>query len=372
MLDALANQAALALARVQLYQDVARAALEMSSLYRIGLATSSSLEIDEVLMQIYRQVQDILAPDAFFIALIDPETDAIRFELIAERGKLLPWKGVPPGTHSLTEWVARNRRSLLIRHAAVEQDELPARIVTDLDMQSILILPLIAKDKVIGTISVQKLEPYAFDEESLRVMAAIAAQAALALENARLHSEMQARALRDSLTGAYNHATLIARLEAAIAAAQPQHQSLALIMLDVDHFKEFNDKLGHQAGDAALRALVQAIQASTKAGDTVGRWGGEEFAVVLPGATPDDAVRVAERIRDRLANLALTGPRGERWPNPTVSQGVATFPADAASAPILVDVADRALYQAKALGRNQIVLAGRRAALDTAPADGVR
>ena len=221
-----------------------------------------------------------------------------------------------------------------------------------------LAVPLIAKDKVIGVISAQCARPYAFDADNLRLLTAIAAQAALALENARLHEEVRERAVRDSLTGAYNHGALIERLAAAIQAAAQQARPVALIMLDVDHFKAFNDQWGHQAGDAALQGLVAAVTGTIKAGDTVGRWGGEEFGVVLPGAGVAEAAAVAERIRAALAVVPLIGPDGQHWPHPTVSQGIACFPDHAATAALLVDVADRALYTAKAQGRNSIVGAG--------------
>src|SRR5206468_9946367 len=110
MLTSLANQAALALARAQLYNDVARSALEMSSLYRIGLATSSSLQIDEVIRHIYRQVQELLAPYTFFIALTEGDSDELRFEIVAEHGQLLPLRGSPLGPDSLSAWVVQHRR----------------------------------------------------------------------------------------------------------------------------------------------------------------------------------------------------------------------------------------------------------------------
>jgi diguanylate cyclase (GGDEF)-like protein len=314
-------------------------------------------------------VQRVLAPDTFFIALCDPRTDALHFELAIERGDILPLHKMPLGPNTVTAWVAETRQPRLIRHWDQERDHLPAQIVQyGLDTQSALSVPLIAKDKVVGVISVQKVAPDGFSGEDLRLLSAIAAPAALALENARLHEEMRERALRDSLTGAHNHAALLDRLSAAVAQDRP----VSLIMLDVDRFKAFNDQWGHQAGDVALRSLVAAIQANIKSVDTVGRWGGEEFAVVLPGARLDDAAGVAARIRDRLAATQLVDPTGRPLPTPTVSQGVAAFPSCAADAPTLVDVADRALYQAKARGRNSIVVSRDAVFLDTFPKDPVR
>ena len=116
MLLALTDQAALALARARLYQAATQAAREMSSLYDIGLATSSSLNIEEVLKQIYQQVQQMLAPDTFFIALDDARTGELHFELVTEQGQVLPLHKVPLGTSSMSSWVAAHRRSLLVSH----------------------------------------------------------------------------------------------------------------------------------------------------------------------------------------------------------------------------------------------------------------
>ncbi len=360
LLLALTDQAALALARARLYQEATQAAREMSSLYHIGLATSSSLNIDEVLMQIYQQVQQLLAPDTFFIALHDPRNGELCFELVAEQGQILPLHKVPIGPQSMSAWVSENRQPLLIGHWDTEQIEIPTnRRIFGLKTQSILAVPLLTNDKVVGVMSAQQVQPYAFNEDNLRLLSAIAAQAALALENARLHEEVHERAVRDSLTGAYNHGALIDRLTTAIATATAAEKGpVALIMLDVDHFKAFNDRWGHQAGDLALQRVVAVITAHIKSEDTVGRWGGEEFGVVLPGAGRTAAAGVAARIREALAAVPLIGPEGQGWPMPTVSQGVASFPDQAGNAALLVDVADRALYRAKAQGRNSIVVAG--------------
>jgi diguanylate cyclase (GGDEF)-like protein len=358
MLLALTDQAALALARARLYQEATQAAREMSSLYHIGLATSSSLDIDEVLMHIYQQVQQVLHPDTFFVALNDPRTGELHFELVAEQGRVLALHKVPLGANSMSGWVAEHRRPLRVSHWDAQQGDVPPkRQIYGLDTQSVLAVPLIVKDKVIGVISAQCARPDAFDDDKLRLLTAIAAQAALALENARLHEEVRERAVRDSLTGAYNHGALLERLTAAIEAAGARARPVALIMLDVDHFKAFNDQWGHQAGDAALQGLVAVVTANIKAGDTVGRWGGEEFGVVLPEAGLAEACGIAQRIRTALAAVPLIGPDGQHWPTPTVSQGIGCFPDHAASAALLVDVADQALYTAKAEGRNSIVAA---------------
>ncbi len=199
--------------------------------------------------------------------------------------------------------------------------------------------------------------PNAFDEDDAAILSNVAGQAALAIDNARHHAEVEEQARRDSLTGAYNHGYLLRRLEEEVELARPNQTPVSLIMMDIDYFKQYNDTYGHVVGDEVLCLLVQAIQLHIKKTDVVGRWGGEEFAVALPGTSSRQALMVAERIRGTLASMALSDRDGNPIPKPTVSQGIATFPQDVNSAPELVDVADQALYVAKQRGRDQIMVA---------------
>jgi diguanylate cyclase (GGDEF)-like protein len=129
---------------------------------------------------------------------------------------------------------------------------------------------------------------------------------------------------------------------------------LSLIMLDIDYFKRFNDMYGHLVGDRILKTLCTAIKHHIKQSDAVGRWGGEEFVISLPGASGIDAFRVAERIGQTMAMLQLEDREQNPIPVPTVSQGVAVYPREADEIYRLIDLADTRLYVAKERGRNQI------------------
>ena len=133
---------------------------------------------------------------------------------------------------------------------------------------------------------------------------------------------------------------------------------MSLIMLDIDFFKQYNDTYGHIIGDHVWRLIVQAIQVHAKRTDTVGRWGGEEFGIILPNTTLEQAQIVANRIRQTLLTRPLMDESGKAFPKPTVSQGIATFPDHANDAGRLVDVADASLYEAKHAGRDQVRVAG--------------
>jgi len=129
---------------------------------------------------------------------------------------------------------------------------------------------------------------------------------------------------------------------------------LSLIMLDIDYFKQYNDKYGHMVGDQVLIVLTQAIRQHIKSADSIGRWGGEEFTIVLPGTSGLQVHSVAERIQETVSSLSLHDRDGQPLPFPTVSQGLAVFPLEASDVHKLIDIADQRLYVAKVRGRNQI------------------
>jgi diguanylate cyclase (GGDEF)-like protein len=356
LVESCSRQAGLAIERTLLYDEAQRSAREMESLYHIGLATSSSLEIGDVLGQVADQVQRVMPLDSMVLALYNPKHGTLDFVIQREDGRDFPREVLPISEVGASGWIVTSQTPLLVRCWEREVQNLPfvPNNIGD-PIQSYVGVPLLTNNQVVGVLSVQKREAYAYDEDHLRLLTAIAAQAALALENAKLHHSARQQALRDSLTGAYNHAALLARLDQAVRQATQTGAPVSLIMLDIDLFKKYNDTFGHAAGDAVLRTVVQAIQRNVKTGDSLGRWGGEEFGVVLPGANPTMALRVAERIRATLAACSMPEQNGRRLPVPTASQGVATYPSHAGNAAELVDHADAALYQAKETGRDRII-----------------
>lgn len=157
----------------------------------------------------------------------------------------------------------------------------------------------------------------------------------------------------DALTGVLNRRALVRRLHEALASTRQHPQSLALLFLDMDHFKTVNDRHGHQAGDACLRAVAASIMDELRPGDSLGRYGGEEFVVVLPGTAHDNALAVAERIRRSIETLHVHA-RGHAL-RVTVSIGVASLAGPGDSADDLIGRADAALYKAKTAGRNCVM-----------------
>jgi diguanylate cyclase (GGDEF)-like protein len=159
----------------------------------------------------------------------------------------------------------------------------------------------------------------------------------------------------DRMTGVYNRGYFDERLGAELSRARRQSEPLAVVMLDVDHFKTFNDRYGHAAGDAGLRALTTLIRHSIRRSDLVARYGGEEFVLVLPITTAGQAVDKLEAVRRAVAQLSIRLPKQETVARLTVSAGIAIFPEDGVTADELIDQADARLFEAKESGRNRVV-----------------
>ena len=171
---------------------------------------------------------------------------------------------------------------------------------------------------------------------------------------------LRARDLRrlsaiDRMTGVFNRGHLDERLVGELSRAERMQRPLSIAMLDVDHFKEFNDRFGHAAGDAGLRAIAERVRLMTRRSDVLARYGGEEFVLLLPDTSPDVALEKLEEIRAEVQSMLIELPRGQGHVTLTLSAGIATYPDDGQSAAELVDEADGRLFRAKGLGRNRVV-----------------
>jgi diguanylate cyclase (GGDEF)-like protein len=198
--------------------------------------------------------------------------------------------------------------------------------------------------------------PPPLSDEQRVLAVAISERVALSLSNLRLREELRAHSIRDALTGLFNRRFMEESLSREVARAGRRGEALAVAMIDLDGFKRFNDLYGHEAGDEVLRAFGEFLRGRTRGSDVACRYGGEEFALILPGATLDDAAARAEEIR-RQAKL-LHVRLGDRSLGPvTLSVGVAALPDHGLSPGDLLRAADHALYEAKTSGRDRVVVA---------------
>ena len=227
-----------------------------------------------------------------------------------------------------------------------------------------LCVPLMAQGEAIGLIHIEGRrgaggQPERIGETMRVVAATLAEQASLSLSNVRLRETLRQQSITDALTGLYNRRYLDEMLRRELARAARRNLPVAVIMLDVDHFKAFNDSYGHEAGDAVLRSLAALMQKHARGGDILCRYGGEEFAMIMPEMTAAIAVERAGRLCE-AARLLSVHHDGHPLGRITISAGVAVSPQHAADAPELLRAADTALYTAKQGGRDRVVVAEAR------------
>jgi diguanylate cyclase (GGDEF)-like protein len=210
-------------------------------------------------------------------------------------------------------------------------------------------LPLVARGETIGLMEIVDRHDRTWDEADVDFCRALCDIVAVAIRNAVLFAELQETAARDKLTGLYNRRLFEEQLEAAVARSLRTRQDLALLVVDLDGLKRINDISGHVAGDQALRTLADALRATIRATDVACRLGGDEFGVILPGSSAEDAVRVAERAQETLAEIG----QGQF----SFSGGIARVTPVQSSAENVYRSADLAAYRAKAAGGARTLLA---------------
>jgi diguanylate cyclase (GGDEF)-like protein len=251
----------------------------------------------------------------------------------------------------ITGWATRHREAVLCNEAHLDPrvQTVPG---TPNEPEALICVPLIARGQIKGALNIYREgEGVAFAEMEFEIAKRFGDAAALALDNAESRARLEHQARTDSLTGLFNHSVFYERLLQSLQESSRTHMPLAVLMLDIDDFKHVNDVHGHAVGDELLRFLAEALRAIVRPEDVICRLGGEEFAVVMDGCGGEDAVRVADRVQTRLAEVDFPGIG-----RMTVSVGLALGPEHAMNPRELAACAEAAMMTAKAQGKNQVVL----------------
>jgi diguanylate cyclase (GGDEF)-like protein len=291
------------------------------------------------------------------------EADEVKRELNPVLARSTKWQaevmsdGNFPFGEGITGWACEHREPVLANQAHLDPR---VRFVpgTPIEPEALVVVPLVARDALKGTLNVYREgEDARFSEEEFELLCRLGDAAALALDNAHIRAGLELQARTDSLTGLFNHREFHERLRRELTQAAAAHETVGLVMLDIDDFKKVNDVYGHGLGDQLLVELADHLRASVRGSDLVCRIGGEEFAIIVPSTQPAATVLLASRIGQRLetAEFVLAG-------RVTVSIGIAHGPTDAANPRELVAYAESAMMTAKASGNGQVVVHGDRSA----------
>jgi diguanylate cyclase (GGDEF)-like protein len=224
----------------------------------------------------------------------------------------------------------------------------------DEHIQSGLIIPLILGARVVGTLSVWSYRPDDFNDEDERILTMMGSQVATAVVAADTTEASEHRAQHDPLTGLPNRLRLMEDMAKDFSLLRMGDRSAVVAMVDIDHFKRFNDDFGHAVGDVSLQKVAVTMRQSLRPEDRVYRYGGEEFVVVFMDVNAEAGEMLAERLRAAIEMTPLTGDQLEPVGPVTISMGLAVYPDDGKEFGSLIEMADLAMYRAKALGRNQV------------------
>ncbi len=321
---------------------------ELELMHRLASALASTVDLESLAQKVAELAAERIPGTAFALLLVDEVTRELVVRAVASLDPATVGTRLAPGTGLAGRAVAERQ---LVR---AEGEAAAAAFPGAADQPgSAVAVPLLSPAGCVGVLLYGRAGPEAFADGDLRLLESAALQVATAVESARLHLAMVRLSQTDTLTGVQNRRQLFARLELELERAARFGEPFALLLLDVDRFRQLNEAAGHAAGDATLREVATLLRREVREVDLVARYGGEEFAVVLPRCLPAEAVEAAERLRAAVAGSGFEAAPGGRL---TVSVGGACFPTDARDLAVLVDCADAALFAAKRSGRDAVRL----------------
>ena len=362
LLTILADQAATAVESARLLARSQDLAMELRRLLDMSAELSESLDPRQVADLMAAHLARAMGVDECAISYWDRplgRLDSLGYFPAALLGEMQPYFETAGYPETLR--VLESQETVIIDAEDPTADQDEVILLVQAGNRMVAMLPLVAKGTAIGLVELFSKSAVRWDEDRLALARTMANEAAMALENARLYEDARKLADRDPLTGFYNHRFLHERLGEEVIRAQRGRQPLSVLMLDLDDFKLVNDTFGHLFGDRVLTWTAELIRSTLRGSDIPARYGGDEFAIILPETGAEDARSAAERILEAFRERAFVGE--QRGPVPiAASIGVATFPADGRTATDLIAAADRALYHVKRDGGHDAAAAGDAAA----------
>ena len=351
----LANRAGMAIENARLFLAQARRARELDALHSATAALLTTLDLEELVSHILAAaVSAIPVAEQAALYLTDVETGRLRMHALHGYSNNPTQGKTVPRLDGYLAQVINDRRPILVSDLHLHQQQ-----VSDMEIaRSLMAVPLMLGKQVLGALSLSSQYKEAFRNEDIRLLISFANTTTTAIQNARLHAEVQRLAETDPLTNVYNRRGFSDAARREIERAKRFNRPLSLIMIDVDHFKDVNDRCGHAAGDEVLRNLAERVRNTVRELDLLGRHGGDEFVVLLPEAEAEVAHNIAERIRDQISKpfQLVNSDCFQTSVEVSASLGVAHLISSDKDLYDLLRRADEAAYQAKRKGRNRVAV----------------
>ena len=347
LLEDITKQVAVSMEKEYLREQLRQREQELSVINRSTAIITSSLDIQKTYDSFIKELKKVV--DVSWAAVILIEDNEIYFMALSSEvgsawqvGERIPIRG------TAIEWVAARRKALIQSDLSEESRFTTDKYYLEQGLRSIIYLPLIMNAEVTGSAVVASCHPNAYSKRHVKLLEELASRIAMSIENSRLYAKAEQKARIDGLTGLLNRRSLDELITSEISRHSRYGGVLSIIILDLDFFKAFNDSYGHLAGDTLLRQIGRIMKSSIRSADQAFRYGGDEFAILLPQTNIEAAHDVAERLRKRITSEVKAG-----YVPVTASLGLASWPADGIGPNEIIAAADTALFHAKRSGGNQ-------------------
>ena len=347
LLKVLAGEVAVAIENARLFQQEQRRASHLTMLSELTRKATAVLDPRELLATICRELRQSFGFELIRIETIDRDKEEMVVEAHEGYGQDIHGRRTKVG-QGFAGVVAQSQEPFLVNDVLTADRYLPFHP----GVRSALHLPMKYRDEMLGVLSIESLRPKAFSQQDLLTMRSLADQVAVALKNALAYQVAQEQAITDSLTGLKTHRYLMEALDAEWRRAPRSGQHFSLIILDLDDFKQINERQSHLEGDKVLSAVAHTIEARLRQSNVVARYGGDQFAILMPDTTAPQVEILAERLRSSLAAEEYLASRGV-----TASFGIATFPIHGVTPEEIVRVAESGMYLAKHEKGNRVRVA---------------
>jgi len=329
----------------QVLQNIALAHREIYALYEIAQAMGTSLGVADTMKLISSKLTSLVPFSCCALYLYNDTNDSLRCRFATGTDADIVRRVTVKNGHGVTGWVARNRRSLLNARPGVDFEASEIGPVAT-KLQSALVCPLVFNEEVIGALAVYHTEPSFYNEDHSRLLDRVCEQAAAVITNSIVFEKTQQDSLTDALTALPNTRFLFMHLTRELARAERLKSEVSMLVMDLDDFKEINDKYGHHVGDRALQEVASVLRTAIRPYDICVRYAGDEFIVVLPGCGADEAENKRLELQAAVDGIRLEARPGRLIPI-GVSVGAAVFPIDGDGYDSLLAIADARMYRDK-------------------------